>query len=574
MQIYIKTLSNTISLQVDPTYSISKLKKILHDRERIPITEQRLLFSGKQLEDKKTVGYYAIQQDSSLDLLLRLRGGRNDLTITFDNNITLTISSSGELIAQVTGAYTFGPPTVNNFVLKNQLNSTTSETVPGIRGSYEDGGGSTFTITFTATVTEYSFASYYKQLMRYAFYIETVTVAVPAQTSTVEKYFFIPNSTTNILMTGSNFKSITAVDISSEYKSVMLPPITTEKARGTILHFKVTACNSPYIFQIIPYIQGGAPAGYTLYDALPVFDSTIDLNTAPPIPTTALLYLDTVNMVISLISDGIEWRILNYYDGSLVIDLYYSINVLPYSRVEITSQNIVLYYTNTVTNICIFPSTVSYYLIRYLTISNSTGDNTTYTIFFPNAVNLDNKPTGGTAYCTISFTLGANSINSIMFTSTPSGYLILGRTTYPALTVDNTARDTTDYPLLSKNITCALAINAGNPVDCEIPVASTLAIGTSKLCILKGRRSSVPDLKTNIYTPHSDPSSTIIFNGNANTKISFDQTLQGALWFSVYYNETTHILPINYYTGGGPTFVSYPDLTGGGGGGGGGGGPE
>ena len=116
MQIYIKTLSNTISLQVDPTYSISKLKKILHDRERIPISEQRLIYSGKQLEDNKRVADYTIQRESILYLMRRLRGGAIALTVEF-TGITATIESNGIITVIGTGTYTFGPPTVNSFIL-------------------------------------------------------------------------------------------------------------------------------------------------------------------------------------------------------------------------------------------------------------------------------------------------------------------------------------------------------------------------------------------------------------------------------------------------------------------------
>ena len=567
MQIYVKTPRNTISLHVDSTYSISKLKKILCDREGIPITEQRLIYAGKQLEDTKTVAYYAIQRESTLYLMTRLRGGAGELTITFYGDFSLTLSSAGLLTAQVGGVYSNGTPAKYNFILKNRLNDTTTESVPGVDGSYENDyfGAGTFRITFTVTVTNIAFVTYYKQLIRYVFYIETVNATlIPATTSNITKYLFIPDSSSNILMTENKIKSITRVDISSGNKSVMLPPITSTVTRGTILHFKITARSSPYTFQIMPYFSATVPTVHTFYDTLPLFDSTIDTNAvAPPI-----VYLDAVNRVVSLISDGVDdWRILNYYDGSLSITIVTS---LPNDRVQITSQKVVLYYTDPITTICIFPDTESYYTVRYLTISNFTASSVTYTIYFPVYVNLENQVNNNQGCYTIVLTLTQNTIQSIMFMSTPTGYLILGKTTYsPGITVDNSTRNETPYTLLSKNITCPSLAVAGE-LDCEIPAATTLTTGTSKLCIIKSRINSNTALKTNIYTPRGDTSSKIIYNGNNNSKISISQENSGALWLSVYYTTFTNILPIHYYSGAAgasPSFVNYPTISGGGGGG-------
>ena len=567
MQIYVKTPRNTISLHVDSTYSISKLKKILCDREGIPITEQRLIYAGKQLEDTKTVAYYAIQRESTLYLMTRLRGGAGELTITFYGDFALTLSSAGLLTAQVGGVYSNGTPAKYNFILKNRLNDTTTESVPGVDGSYENDyfGAGTFRITFTVTVTNIAFVTYYKQLIRYVFYIETVTGSLTeTTTSNITKYLFIPDSSSNILMTENKIKSITRVDISSGNKSVMLPPITSTVTRGTILHFKITARSSPYTFQIMPYFSATVPTVHTFYDTLPLFDSTIDTNAvAPPI-----VYLDAVNRVVSLISDGVDdWRILNYYDGSLSITIVTS---LPNDRVQITSQKVVLYYTDPITTICIFPDTESYYTVRYLTISNFTASSVTYTIYFPVYVNLENQVNNNQGCYTIVLTLTQNTIQSIMFMSTPTGYLILGKTTYsPGITVDNSTRNETPYTLLSKNITCPSLAVAGE-LDCEIPAATTLTTGTSKLCIIKSRINSNTALKTNIYTPRGDTSSKIIYDGNNNSKISISQENSGALWLSVYYTTFTNILPIHYYSGAAgasPSFVNYPTISGGGGGG-------
>lgn len=74
--IFIKTVEGkSHKIKVKSNYTIENIKELMYDKIGYYPKDERLIFCGKNLENKKTLGDYKIQEGSTLYFALRLRGG-------------------------------------------------------------------------------------------------------------------------------------------------------------------------------------------------------------------------------------------------------------------------------------------------------------------------------------------------------------------------------------------------------------------------------------------------------------------------------------------------------------------
>jgi hypothetical protein len=78
MQIIVKHMhGRSTVLDVEPSIRVKDLKDKIAYKEGIPAVEQRLIFSGRTLQDDMTLEGYSVDRDLTIHLVPRMDGGQS-----------------------------------------------------------------------------------------------------------------------------------------------------------------------------------------------------------------------------------------------------------------------------------------------------------------------------------------------------------------------------------------------------------------------------------------------------------------------------------------------------------------
>ena len=76
MNIFVKTLQGkTVIIDVNENDTINSVKQTIYKEENIPPSQQNIIYNGKQLDGFMSLKEFGIEKESTLHLVLKLRGG-------------------------------------------------------------------------------------------------------------------------------------------------------------------------------------------------------------------------------------------------------------------------------------------------------------------------------------------------------------------------------------------------------------------------------------------------------------------------------------------------------------------
>jgi hypothetical protein len=391
-----------------------------------------------------------------------------------------------------------------------------------------DGNG-TVVIRVTTTTNQQFFTQGLTQVYQLSYTYDSTVFY-----STSVTYYWrnvIDSNNINLAITG---KAFSAIDISAQTKSILLPPVASKP--GYIYRFKITNYASPFLLRISPYFSTFDGTTSLTAGTAP-YDSSID-------GALSTIRLQGQNYSIALVSDGTNWSIITLYVSSLLTPAVASVS--GSSSTESTPTQILYHSTESIYNIII--AAMNYSFIKNICILNKEASATNFYIYFPPRKSVDNIAAGPGQRLRITLNIPANSLGTITLTYANSQYYILGYYIFGA----------------GDNITNNTSAIEGNILTKVINFSNTNSVGTFELipAISSTNYSIISILKLNndpssfasvtINQPRDQSSSYFAIANATNIKqlsISLTSNRYTCIWLAKYYNSTygTIILPVHYY---------------------------